>query len=168
MARLDDLIGQRFGHLTVIGRAENRRSPSGSCCVVWTCKCDCGNTKEVRANELRSGSTLSCGCYRKQKHLTHGMRKTRLYNIWSNMLQRCTNTRHPAFLDYGGRGINVCPEWSGSFESFEKWALANGYTDNLSIDRINNDLGYSPENCHWATPKQQACNRRPRRKAVIA
>lgn len=168
MARLNDLSGQRFERLWVVKRAPDHVTPSGSRSVVWLCKCDCGKETFVRANELRNGSVLSCGCYRKEKNLTHGLRHTRLYNIWVNMRQRCGNPNHPAYGDYGGRGIAVCAAWADDFSAFAKWALTKGYKDTLSIDRIDNDSGYSPDNCRWATPAEQAENRRPRKKVASA
>ena len=162
--RLDDLTGRRFNHLVVISRAPDRVTPSGSKSVAWNCVCDCGKQVTVRSNELRRGTTKSCGCYRSAMHTTHGKRHSRLYNIWQNMVQRCTNDKNPAFRDYGQRGITVCEEWRNSFQVFESWAITAGYSDSLSIDRIDNDNGYKPSNCRWVTAKVQANNRRPRKR----
>lgn len=159
---LDDLTGQRFGRLLVIDRAPNHICPGGSYAVVWNCVCDCGKHVQVLANSLRNGNNKSCGCYRRDKRTTHNKRNTRLYNIWANMRQRCNNANHKQYADYGGRGITICDEWA-DFETFYQWALANGYTESLSIDRIDNNKGYCPDNCRWADDSTQANNKRNNR-----
>lgn len=158
-----DLTGQRFGRLTVIecmGSAHDHHK-------IWKCKCDCGNFTTVPSNALKLGRTQSCGCLALEHTVnmgknsaTHHLRHTRLYNIWANMKQRCCNTDHPRFKDYGARGIRVCDEWLDSFENFYKWAISNGYDKKLTIDRIDNDGIYEPSNCKWSTYKEQAQNKR--------
>lgn len=160
----ENLIGQKFGRLTVVDRAPNDKSLHAN----WVCKCSCGNTKVVGARHLKSGNTISCGCYAKERsserNTTHGMSNTRLFHIWTGMNGRCYCHGHNAYSRYGGRGIGVCDEWRHDFEGFYNWAMSTGYDDSLSIDRINNDKGYEPSNCRWATPKQQANNRRNNRR----
>ena len=126
----------------------------------------CGNEFKARSHHIKSGDTKSCGCYNKRRasetHKTHGLKNTRLYNIWTNIKMRTLNPKNKHYLDYGGRGITICDEWKNDAEAFYDWAMSNGYEENkgLSIDRIDNDGSYSPENCRWTTSTIQCRNQR--------
>lgn len=166
MAKFINLEGQKFSRLLVIKRAENKVFKCGTVVAQWICKCDCGKENIIVAsNKLRNGNTKSCGClhdelFEKNRmlHMKHNKSNTRLYKIWSGMKQRCHNSRHPKYRIYGKRGIVVCDEWKNSFEKFYNWAIEHGYKDNLTIDRIDNDRNYEPNNCRWFTPKEQSNN----------
>lgn len=146
---IKDLTGERYGRLTVLRFLDT--APNGH--SRWLCKCDCGQETIVTRSNLLGGKQVSCGCKRREQagamNHTHGGSNSRLYSIWTNMITRTTNPKGSAYLRYGGRGIKMCPEWRNSFETFREWALANGYTDDLTVDRINNDGDYEPSNCRW-------------------
>lgn len=170
MPPLKDLTGQRFGRLTVIRRGENKCGHPA-----WICQCDCGNVTHILGDSLRNGNTKSCGCFRKEVtselHTTHHMsvrgRRHRLYTIWSQMKNRCYNSNTDTYKHYGGRGISMCDEWKNDYMSFYTWAITNGYRDDLTIDRIDNDGNYCPENCRWADAVTQQNNTRHNRKLTL-
>lgn len=162
--RIEINVGDRFGRLTVIKEAEKQYGHR-----YILVKCDCGKEKTVNLNSLIKGTSTSCGCYRKeyisQKNFRHGFsnRKKeieRLYRIWIGMKRRCCDVNDKQYHNYGARGITICEEWVNNYAVFREWAYKNGYADNLTIDRINNDDGYYPENCRWTTMQVQSNNRR--------
>lgn len=164
MGVLKDITGQKFGRLTVIELSPRK----GGHTSWWWCKCDCGNIVEVGKNSLTSGNTKSCGCYGSEKArergrqmLTkHGWYGTKLYHIWKNMVERCEKPYHSQYANYGERGISVAKEWRNSPKAFCEWAIANGYEDNLTIDRIDPNGNYEPNNCRWITMGEQQTNKR--------
>lgn len=149
-------IGQRFGRLVVVKEVERLKLPSGQTNRAFLCRCDCGNENTVRLAHLSNNKIQSCGCVLGEKH---GMRKTRLYTIWRGMKNRCYGNKTIQPHLYKDKGITVCDNWRNSFISFMVWARKNAYRDGLQIDRINNSLGYYPENCQFVTPMQNSSNR---------
>jgi len=163
-----DMRGKKIGRLTVVKEANERSKEKRVC---WTCQCKCGNIIDVDGKSLRNGNTKSCGCLQKdrasQSNRTHGLRQTRLYNIYADMKRRCEQQSRKAYPRYGGRGITVCEEWREDFQAFYDWAMANGYEVGLQIDRIDNDGNYEPENCRWVTARENNNNRRDNVKITI-
>lgn len=157
---IKDITGQRFGRLFVVKMVDDR-TKCGE--IKYLCKCECGNEKIIVGTSLKNGSSKSCGCILSEetsrRSRTHGQSNTRLYRIWHGMLDRCNNHNRHEYKYYGGRGITVCPEWM-KFEPFYEWSISHGYSDDLTIDRIDNDGNYEPNNCRWVTMQVQTRNRR--------
>lgn len=171
--KYQDIKGQRFGRLIAVMPTRKRKRE----CVVWLCQCDCGKLTEVESHSLLKGHTKSCGCLQKEIaraiNLKHGDNRgyesSRLYKIWRHMKSRCLNPKTHGYCYYGGKGVSIFIRWQNNYIEFKSWALANGYQDNLTIDRINSDGNYEPGNCQWITKSEnsrKACNERHRQRVT--
>ena len=172
--RKTNITGHRFGRLVVVERCGADRNGRNA---VWLCVCDCGGNARATTSHLRSGHTQSCGCLKLERLKSegnstrfkekHGLSHARLHRIWAGMKSRCYNPNASKYHLWGGRGIKVCDEWLNDFIAFYDWAISNGYADDLSIDRIDNNGNYSPDNCRWATIAEQNRNRRCCKKVAL-
>lgn len=163
---LENLVGSKFGKLKVIKQSDTKNNKR-----YWECICDCGNKTIVPTSRLKNGHIKSCGCLSREittkRNMKHGKGHTRLYKIWAGIKKRCLNKKCISYKNYGGRGIIICDEWKDSFEIFYEWSMNNGYNKNLTIDRIDVNGNYEPNNCRWITMKEQSNNKRDNRYITI-
>ena len=159
MGQICNLNGLRFGRLTVVGFSGLNKHRKAT----WNCLCDCGNSVIVVGASLKNGSTKSCGCYeletKQERNTTHGLRKHDLYKTWINIKSRCYNSNNSHYKYYGKKGIGMCDDWKNNFKSFYDWAINNGWKRGLSIERIDNNKQYEPQNCKWIDMSNQSQNR---------
>lgn len=161
MPAKEEVIGNKYGLISVI--ADAKREENSNCRRVLG-KCDCGTVKTFRLSQLKRSKNANCGCYKREQFIhrqtKHGDAKKRLYKIWHGMRSRCYNENDTKYELYGGKGIKVCDEWINDFKAFEKWSSENGYSENLTIDRIDSNKNYEPSNCRWADIIIQNRNRK--------
>lgn len=162
-----DLTNKKFGRLTALYPCCRIDTVAKRIC--WVCICECGDGTLTEGASLRNGRAKSCGCLQIETRfrgmLKHGCSRDKLYIVYKGIKARCYNPQHSAYKNYGGRGVTIDPDWLNSYEAFKDWSIQNGYVEdgNLTIDRVNNDEGYSPENCRWVTRKVQSRNTRRNR-----
>ena len=168
MSKFKDITGQKINRLTILEKCYKHNR------LHYKCQCDCGNVCYVRSDSIKNGHIKSCGCLHKElasklgkNSATHKKSNTRLYKIWSSMKNRCYDNNATFYKHYGGRGIAVCGEWLDDFMAFYNWSMSQGYKDGLTIDRINVNGNYEPNNCHWVDMKQQQRNRRNNKNITI-
>lgn len=171
MRKFEDLSGQKFGRLLVLERAENNKHGN----VQFLCQCDCGSSVVIPSAHLKNGNTRSCGCFKREyvteKNMKHGLTRTRLYGVWGALVQRCCNPNNADYALYGGRGISLCEDWR-DFQKFHDWAFSAGYDESAeygqkTLERIDVNKGYCPENCTFANSSVQANNKRTNRKFLF-
>ena len=169
MLNTENFIGKKYGKLKIVSLSYKKQKYTKSgrkdgFLYYFNCICECGNYIDVNLHDLTSSHTQSCGCYQKtqvsKKNKIHGLTTSSIFHIWTSMKQRCLNPNNKAYKNYGGRGITICDDWKNNFITFYDWAMNNGYKENLSIDRIDNDGNYQPDNCRWVTRKEQNRNYR--------
>ena len=155
IGKIKDITNQRFGKFIALKYKYCKKGEG----AMWECICDCGKTAIVSGHNLRLGRIKSCGCLKHETapHTIHNLSNTKIYNAYCAMIQRCYNENNKNYKDYGGRGIKICDEWLQDFMNFYNWAINNG---KLTIDRVDNNRGYEPNNCRWVTMKVQSMNRR--------
>ena len=159
-----DMLGKKFNKLTEIDKAENIIEKNGHKSSAWKCLCECGQEVIVRGNSLRTNKTKSCGCLNRTKpsnNITHHLSNSKIYTKYKGMKQRCLNKNSKSYKYYGGKGFSICDEWLGKdgFMNFYNWAMANGYSDELSLEREDVAKNYGPDNCKWIPQKFQAHNK---------
>lgn len=163
-----DLVGRVFGRLTVLGKLPSNGKPHEA---IWACVCVCGNFTRAKTGKLTGNRTTSCGCFAKEKLIErnsdHGLTNHPLFVRWSNMRGRCYNPNSKSYKSYGGRGIKVCDEWLNDFKSFYSWSIANGWKEELTLERLNVNGNYEPDNCTWVTWADQARNKRTTFKVTL-